>query len=64
MVLPRRQTLFAKGRQWDWELGWFVETPVSASNIICTFHFHTWADFRSLEGLEDTRRREHLSQEG
>lgn len=42
------------------ELGQFVGTPVSASNISWAFRFH----FRTLEGLEDTRRREYLAQEG
>lgn len=46
------------------ELGQFIGTPVSASNISWAFHFHIWAGFRTLEGLEDTRRREYLAQEG
>lgn len=59
MVLPGMKADHGTG-----ELGQFVETPAPASNISCTFLCHTWADFRSLEGLEDARRREFLAQEG
>lgn len=52
-----------EGRADNGELGQFVETPASSSNITALPIF-TRGQTSDLPGLEDSRRREYLAQEG